>query len=350
MASGVARSKHEGKASLEYKVVKSRLVPLVKQTQHELDELANGLFSKGLISQLEHSDAMNANQPAHHRATNMMSSVLTKIEKISLCYHTFIEALREAEFADIANELESSLDDMRVQSAAGDLQHRSRSITCPARINAVPSRPKAGRPRPKAAPSHTNASSSSLLLNILSAVSENEVCGKSHPSTNSAEISRKLNFVGSSTPIQADSLPTGEQILPSCKISVQDNFDSPSNEGPVHCENLGTGQSSLNASDGNCPPNVDLHPGIDKSSRVSNSSHKIDSSGNTTARLGSMFGPLSFNRPQQCDHPVGVCRGVSSPVGDDMVYSEKTLSELNRRQRSHSQTTSESGEKSDVPI
>ena len=367
MASGLGRSKHEGKASLEYKVVKSRLTRLVKQTLHSLDELTNGLFSKGLISKLEHSDAMNANQPTYHRATNMMSSVLTKIEKSSLCYHTFIEALREAEFADIAKELESSLDEMKVQcstdSAAGDLLQnnvaRLRSSTVGReyrpRSKARPPRPKAGPPLPKAAPCRTNAGSSSLLQNSLSVVSESEVCGKSHPSTNSAESSRKLNFVSSSTRIQADSLPTGEQILPSCKTSVQDNVDSPSNEGPVHCENLGTGQSSLNVTDGNCPPNVDLHPGIGKSGRVSKSSHKIDSSGNTTARLGSMFRPLSFNRPQQCDHPVGVCRGVSSPspVGDDMVYSTKTLGVLNRRRCSHClpQATSESGEKAKkIPI
>ena len=71
--------------------------------------LAIELFSKNLISDFEHGKATNNNQPAFDRASELIKSILTKIENDSSCYSTFVKALRESDLKDVANNLESVL-------------------------------------------------------------------------------------------------------------------------------------------------------------------------------------------------------------------------------------------------
>ena len=92
-----------GKDSSEYKVVRNQLVSIVKRSQHVLSILAGELFNIDLISDFELGKAMTNNHPAYNRASKLIESILTKIEKDSTCYSTFVEALRESDLRDVAD-------------------------------------------------------------------------------------------------------------------------------------------------------------------------------------------------------------------------------------------------------
>ena len=103
-----SNSRKNSKDSPEYKAVKIQFGSIVKRSQFVLSVLANELFSKDLISDFEHGKAMNNNQPAFDRASELIKSILTKIENDSSYYGTFVEALRESDLRDAADDLEST--------------------------------------------------------------------------------------------------------------------------------------------------------------------------------------------------------------------------------------------------
>ena len=109
MASGSAGRGQRGNDTVEYRVVRSHLGPLVKHSQHVMSVAANELYSSELISKYEHTEAINSSQPAYDRATRVMDSVLTKIERDSSFFCKFVESLRASELNDIATDLETAL-------------------------------------------------------------------------------------------------------------------------------------------------------------------------------------------------------------------------------------------------
>ena len=101
-----SNSRKNGKDSSEYKVVKDQLRSIVNRSQYVLSVLAIELFSKDLISDFEHGKAINNNQPAFDRASELIKSILIKIENDSSCYSTFVKALRVSDLQDVAYDLE----------------------------------------------------------------------------------------------------------------------------------------------------------------------------------------------------------------------------------------------------
>ena len=96
-------------SSEEYKVVKKLFSSIISRIEHDLPRLANELFSRDLISKFEHGNAMNNNQNAYCRASDMIMSILTKIENDISFYSNFVSALRDSNLGGIAADLESSL-------------------------------------------------------------------------------------------------------------------------------------------------------------------------------------------------------------------------------------------------
>ena len=110
MTSRSANSRSSGVDSKEYKELKKKLSQLAQVTQCSLTTLVNKLLSKDdLISDTEHSAAMNTNHPALDRATAVIKSVLTKVWYDSSCYIQFVLALRESGFEKVANDLELAI-------------------------------------------------------------------------------------------------------------------------------------------------------------------------------------------------------------------------------------------------
>ena len=103
-----SNSRKYGKDSSEYRVVKNRFSSIVSRSQYVLSVLANELFSKDLISDFEHGKAMSNNQPAFDRASEVIKSILTRIENDISCYSTFVKALRQSDLRDVADDLESA--------------------------------------------------------------------------------------------------------------------------------------------------------------------------------------------------------------------------------------------------
>ena len=100
----------QSKNSEEYKVVQKHFEPIVSRIQHVLPVLANVLFSRDLISDVEHDDAMNSNQSKYTRASVVMKSILSKIENDISSYSRFVSALKDSDLEDFATTvLESSL-------------------------------------------------------------------------------------------------------------------------------------------------------------------------------------------------------------------------------------------------
>ena len=106
MTSRSANSRSSGVDSKEYKELKKKLSQLAQVTQCSLTLLVNELLSKNLLSETEHSDALNTNQPALDRATAVIKSVLTKVWYDSSCYTHFVLALRDSGFGKLADDLE----------------------------------------------------------------------------------------------------------------------------------------------------------------------------------------------------------------------------------------------------
>ena len=67
------------------------------------------MFSRDLISEFEHDNAMNNNQSAYCRASAMIKSILTKIENDISLYSNFVSALRDSDLGRVAADLESAL-------------------------------------------------------------------------------------------------------------------------------------------------------------------------------------------------------------------------------------------------
>ena len=103
--------------SEEYEVVKKHIGSIVSRIQPNLPVLANELFSKDLVSKIEHSNAMNSNQPVYDRASAMIMSILTKIENDISCYSKFVSALMESDLGNVATTLESSLNSEKSRSS-----------------------------------------------------------------------------------------------------------------------------------------------------------------------------------------------------------------------------------------
>ena len=99
----------QSKNSEEYKVVQKHFEPIVSRIQHVLPKLANVLFSRDLISDVEHGDAMNSNQSKYTRASVVMKSILSKIENDISSYSKFVSGLKDSDLEDCATDLESSL-------------------------------------------------------------------------------------------------------------------------------------------------------------------------------------------------------------------------------------------------
>ena len=104
-----SNSSKTGKNSSEYKVVKNQFGSIVKQSQHVLPMLASELFSNELIGELQHGKAMNNTQPEYNRASELIISILTKIERDSSCYSKFLSALKESDLGGVADDLDSAL-------------------------------------------------------------------------------------------------------------------------------------------------------------------------------------------------------------------------------------------------
>ena len=105
----MASNSLKGKNSGEYKVVKKLFSSIISPIQHVLPMLANKLFSRDLISEFEHGNAMNSNQSAYCRASVMIMSILTKIENDISLYSNFVSALRDSDLGGVAADLESAL-------------------------------------------------------------------------------------------------------------------------------------------------------------------------------------------------------------------------------------------------
>ena len=109
----MACNSQKGNNSEEYKVVKKLFSSIISRIEHDLPRLANELFSRDLISKFEHGNAMNKNQNknqnAYCRASDMIMSILTKIENDISFYSNFVSALRDSNLGGIAADLESSL-------------------------------------------------------------------------------------------------------------------------------------------------------------------------------------------------------------------------------------------------
>lgn len=99
----------EGENCEEYKVIKENLESVAHLVQVALPVLSNKLFSKNLISEFEHSNAVDKYQNAYNRATNVTMSVLSQIKTNRSCYRTFVTALKESDLGHVAEMLESSL-------------------------------------------------------------------------------------------------------------------------------------------------------------------------------------------------------------------------------------------------
>ena len=105
----MASNSQKGKNSEEYKVVKKHFRSIISLIQHVLPMLANELFSRDFISEIEHGNAMNNNQSAYCRASAMIMSILTKIENDISFYSKFVSALKDCDLGDVAAVLEPSL-------------------------------------------------------------------------------------------------------------------------------------------------------------------------------------------------------------------------------------------------
>ena len=103
--------------SEEYEVVKKHIGSIVSRIQPNLPVLANELFSKDLVSKMEHSNAINSNQPVYDRASAMIMSILTKIENDISCYSKFVSALMDSDLGNVATTLESSLNSKKSRSS-----------------------------------------------------------------------------------------------------------------------------------------------------------------------------------------------------------------------------------------
>ena len=104
----MASNSEKGKNSVEYKVFKKLFRSITRLIQHDLPVLADELFSRDFISEFERGNAIN-NQPVYTRASDMIMSILTKIENDISFYSKFVSALKDCDLGDVAAVLESSL-------------------------------------------------------------------------------------------------------------------------------------------------------------------------------------------------------------------------------------------------
>ena len=105
----MASNFEKGKSSEEYKVFKKLFRSITSLIQHDLPVLADELFSRDFISEFEHGNAINNNQPVYTRASVLIMSILTKIENDISFYSKFVSALKDCDLGDVAAVLESSL-------------------------------------------------------------------------------------------------------------------------------------------------------------------------------------------------------------------------------------------------
>ena len=99
----------QGKDSPEYKAVKQKVNQIAKLCQYSLPVLATELFANGLLTDIEHSAAGNANHSAFERTVQVITIVRNLIERNTSYFHQFIDALKESDLTQAASDLEGSL-------------------------------------------------------------------------------------------------------------------------------------------------------------------------------------------------------------------------------------------------
>ena len=99
----------QGKDSPEYNAVKQKVNQIAKLCQYSLPVLATELLANGLLTDLEHSAAGNANHSAFERTVQVITIVRNLIERNTSYFHQFIDALKESDLTQAASDLEGSL-------------------------------------------------------------------------------------------------------------------------------------------------------------------------------------------------------------------------------------------------
>ena len=101
----MAAPAEQGKDSPEYKAVKQKVNQIAKLCQYSLPVLATELFANGLLTDIEHSAAGNANHSAFERTVQVITIVRNLIERNTSYFHQFIDALKESDLTQAASEL-----------------------------------------------------------------------------------------------------------------------------------------------------------------------------------------------------------------------------------------------------
>ena len=97
----------------EYMAVHDNYQPLVNRLQHVLVDMAGAFYSKKLISNSEHGDAVSSKQPHQQIASTIMSSIMTKIQYNTEWYYVLMDVLNNSSMKDIGKDIANSkaLDD-----------------------------------------------------------------------------------------------------------------------------------------------------------------------------------------------------------------------------------------------
>ena len=132
----VSESKETGGVGTsQYKAVQHYHGNLLDKLQHVLPEVTDEFFTNGLISSHELGAATTGSRLAHYNtASEIMRSIMTKIESNIKWYHVLIQVLKSSSLSDIGEEIERRAWDE-------DYQHYSPSspmISTGARATAAP--------------------------------------------------------------------------------------------------------------------------------------------------------------------------------------------------------------------
>ena len=110
-----------GSSSDEYQVVLKRIASIPKLSQHSVSPLANELLAKELINVAQHEIAMNVNQPALNRATDLLTIVQERIENEASVFYQYVSVLKNCGLGNVAKDLES---DMAKRKSQGSGEYR----------------------------------------------------------------------------------------------------------------------------------------------------------------------------------------------------------------------------------
>ena len=102
----------EGGSKVEYEVIDMNFSLIVGRLEHELNPMCVKFFERSLIS--ENELGKDKSQDRHHAATEVMSSILTKVKDNAEVFYTFISTF-EGSMVNLAKKLKADLEKKKDQ-------------------------------------------------------------------------------------------------------------------------------------------------------------------------------------------------------------------------------------------